>query len=186
MDKNSGNKGSNKLVRIFGEAFLRTMVVLMGMAILGFASFFIIKVIVNSGDKDKTTEQLTVSEDSGESTFDTSSETGDTSTDTTAPVAAISSKDYKIIVLNSTSTKGLAKAWQDKLTPDGFTVANIGNYSPESLVNTKIVVSTDGMGQDLLPYFQGATVEVGTVSGLDIDTTGVDIFIIVGSNDVIQ
>ena len=88
-----------------------------------------------------------------------------------------SSVGMNIVVLNSTKINGLASAYQDKLESEGFNITRIGNYGGKVLQQTKIVVSEESCGQDLLNYFNDACVEVGNLE------QGVDIFIILGEND---
>jgi hypothetical protein len=80
-------------------------------------------------------------------------------------------------VLNSTKINGLASSYQEKLIQQGMNVIRIGNYNDTTLEYTKIVVKQQGYGQDLLQYFENATVEVGELE------PGVDIRIIIGQAD---
>lgn len=184
------------ILRVFGEAFLRSMVVLMGIAIVGFAAFFIIKVNTDKKQmaKDTVTEEgSTHSDDELQAMLDKENE-GDISEESTTEEVTtqeqtteekmISSKDKSILVLNSTGVAGLAKSWMNKLSGEGFTKVATGNYSLSREEQTKIYVSEEGMGEDLAEYFQNATIEVGSLSsGIDVSTTDVDIFIVVGKND---
>lgn len=96
----------------------------------------------------------------------------------------ISSIDKSILVLNSTGVSGLAKAWMNKLSAAGFTKIQTGNYSLTRETQTRIYVSQEGMGKDLVEYFTDATIETGSLdSGIDVSTDGVEIFIVIGSND---
>lgn len=223
------------MLKVFGEAFLRSMIVLMAVVIVGFGAFFLIKV---NGDKklaaDASTEQTsTYSEDELQAMLDaenaedsaednsgeTMAEAGaseQTSPDepateeitteevtteeitteeltteevTTEEVTTeqqnISSTDKKILVLNSTKTNGLASKWMNKLSGDGYTNIDKGNYSATHDAQTVIYVPQEGMGLDLLPYFSNAVIQVGSLdSGIDVSTAGVEIFIVIGSNDV--
>ena len=115
------------ILKVFGEAFLRSMVVLMAIVILGFSVFFIIKVRSDKKQlaKIKTTEQgSTYSDDELQAMLDKEN-AGDTKEDATteettteeattqeATVEEIPSTDKKIVVLNSTNTTGLAGKWQ--------------------------------------------------------------------------
>lgn len=90
---------------------------------------------------------------------------------------AASSVGLVIEILNSTGINGLASSFQEKLVEQGMNVISIGNYSDSVLECTKIIVKEEGYGEDLLPYFKDATIEVGELS------SGVDIRIILGTND---
>lgn len=83
----------------------------------------------------------------------------------------------KLVILNSTRTAGQAAAWGEALEAYGFTISKLDNYD-EQLADTKIIVGTKGQGEELLRYFNNATIEVGTV------TDGADAVVIVGTNDL--
>lgn len=185
------------ILKVFGEAFLRSMVVLMAILILGFAVFFVVKV---ASDKKQmanasTEEGSTYSEDELQEMLnkenakdskgkDKKTEEVTTEEVTTEEVVEISSKDQNILVLNSTGVAGLAKKWMDKLKGEGFSNVKTGNYSTASGNQTTIYVPEDGMGKDLAEYFKDAVIEVGSLnSGIDVSTDGVTIFIVLGKND---
>lgn len=187
------------VLKVFGEAFLRSMVVLMAIAIVGFAVFFIIKVNTDKKElakkeqsvKDTTTYsddelQAMLDDENANDTEEATTEatTEEITTEATTEQQDIPSNDKSILVLNSTRVAGVAKAWMDKLTSAGFTTVKTGNYSLSQEAQTKIYVAEEGMGKDLAEFFTDAVIEVGSLdSGVDVSTAGVDIFIIIGSND---
>ena len=184
------------ILRVFGEAFLRSMVVLMAIAIVGFAAFFLIKVGTDKkqmAEADITEEGPTHSDDELQAMLDEENASDISEEPTTEEVTTeeptteaqiISSKEKSILVLNSTGVGGLAASWKSKLSGEGFTEIATGNYSLSRDDQTKIYVSEEGMGEDLTEYFQDAVIEVGTLSsGIDVSTEGVDIFIVIGKND---
>lgn len=81
-----------------------------------------------------------------------------------------------IIILNSTDTSGVAAKWSDTMKEQGYTVKDIGNYSP-TLDKTRIVVREDGQGEEFLDYFTDAELHTGKVP------EGADAQIIIGVND---
>lgn len=97
--------------------------------------------------------------------------------DATQEVDAISSVGLRISLLNGSKITGLASKYSNIIQNAGFSVGEIGNYSGEILQSTKIIVSKEGMGRDLLPLFQDAVIEVGTVP------VGYDIQIILGVSE---
>lgn len=103
----------------------------------------------------------------------------DSYTDKNQPAAekAASSVGLVIEILNSTGINGLASSFQEKLVEQGMNVISIGNYSDSMLEHTKIIVKEEGYGEDLLQYFNDATIEVGELGN------GIDIRIILGTND---
>ena len=190
------------MLKVFGEAFLRSMVVLMAIAIIGFAAFFIIKVnsdkklLAENEAKLNTTEysedQLhdMLEEENAKDTEGSEEEvtTEEVTTEATTEVQKIPSTDKNILLLNGTSIAGLAGAWNKKVNSEGFANTAIGNYNSNGDAQTKIYVAEEGMGEDLLQYFNDATIVVGaleasqyTIISGSIPT--VDIYIVIGSND---
>lgn len=192
------------ILRVFGEAFLRSMVVLMAIVIICFAAFFIVK--VNSDKKLLAENEANVatteySEDElhqmleEENANDTKGATTEAATteevtteEPTTEVQQIPSTDKNILILNSTSVSGLANGWMNKLKNGGIANMAIGNYNLGSETQTKIYVPHEGMGEDLLSYFNGATIVVGalessnyTIKSGSLET--IDIYIVIGSND---
>lgn len=90
---------------------------------------------------------------------------------------AISSKGKNILVLNGSKITGLASSTQETLVNAGYTVPKVGDYTEEILTQTRIIVTKDGMGQDLAAYFKNPEIVVGTVDD------GYDIKIILGTVD---
>lgn len=90
---------------------------------------------------------------------------------------AVSSKGLQILILNGSRINGLAGKMQEKLQKKGYTIAEIGDYTKETLTKTKIIVKKEGQGEDLAKYFKNPTVTVGMVE------EGYDIEIIVGTAD---
>ena len=137
----------------------------------------------NASSEEMTTEEMTTEEFTTEE-ITTEEITTEEITTEEITTEAISSSEKKILVLNSTKVSGLAKAWMNKLQGDGFQNMTTGNYSVSGQAQTVIYVPEEGMGQDLIGYFTDAQIEVGSInSGIDVSTDGVDIFIVIGSND---
>jgi len=191
------------ILRVFGEAFLRSMVVLMAIVIICFAAFFIIKVntdkkiLAENEAKQNVTEYsedelhaMLEEENASDSKKSTTEEkTEEVTEEPTTEVEKIPSTDKNIVVLNATSVSGLASGWMDKIKGAGFANIAIGNYNAGSETQTKIYVTEEGMGEDLLGYFNGATIEVGKLESSAYTIMGgsslgsIDIFIVIGSND---
>lgn len=200
------------MIKIFGGAFLRSMIVLMAVAILGFGVFFIAKVGKDKKDlanreEGPTTEYsddelaAMIAEDnaanSGGAVEDTEAvSTEEVTTEAVTTEAAteapnIASTDKNILVINSTSVNGLAGTWATKLKNSGFanvgTANRAGAQGQESV--TKIYVSEEGMGKDLAALFSGdAQVIVQTLDASSYSVVGggmdhYDIFIVIGTSD---
>lgn len=189
------------ILKVFGEAFLRSMVVLMAVAIVGFGAFFLIRVNTDKKQAESTTTeqgsshsadelQAMLDEENAKDTSDTEAETTEEiTTEATTETPDIPSTDKNIMVLNSTSKAGLANSWKNKLSSEGFANVGIGNYGLSTETQTKIYVSEEGMGNDLAEYFTDAVVSVGSVDSGNYSVQGgasmdhIDIFIVIGSND---
>jgi hypothetical protein len=186
------------MLKIFGEAFMRSFAVLLAIVILGFAAFFLLRVTTEKTDVAEntteavTTEEVTTTEEITTTEATTTEEITTeaiTTEEPTTELQEISSTDKKIIVLNSTSVAGLAKRWSNKLVGAGFSTVVTGNYTAGTESQTKIYVAEEGMGNDLLGYFANAEIIVGTPdsasfsasSGMSAD--GVEVYIVVGSSD---
>jgi len=91
---------------------------------------------------------------------------------------------YTIQILNASEINGLAAEYQTSLTNAGYTIASIGNYTGEMATQTKILVSEEGLGTDLLTYFENAVVEKAELPyGCDIEIVlGTDANISTSSN----
>lgn len=172
---------NKKMLKLFGEAFLKTLIVILGVAIVIFAIYFLIQIFGGGKNNNKSTDDSPIQTADINSGSDSASSDPTDSTEPTSEepttTEPISSVGHSIEVLNSTEVAGVAARWQEQLNADGFTVSQIGNYETEALTSTKIIVSQEGMGQDLAGYFQNATIEVGSIS------SGVEIQIIVGTED---
>lgn len=192
------------MLKIFGEAFLRSMVVLMAVAIVGFGAFFLIKVNTDSKQQAEvpSTEQAPTYSSSEleamleeENANDTEATTTEevtteevTTEEPTTEAPDIPSTDKNILVLNGTRISGLAGSWQSKLIGAGFPNIAIGNSNLVREDQTRIYVAEEGMGNDLVQYFSDAVIIVGSLTAGDYQITRgsmaqVDIFIVIGNND---
>lgn len=81
----------------------------------------------------------------------------------------ISSKGYRIEILNASGITGLAALYEEKLSGSGYTITHIGNYTLGTLTESKIIVSSTGLGKDLLGYIGKGNIETGELpEGIDI------------------
>ena len=98
----------------------------------------------------------------------TSSESGNTE----------SSKECSIEIYNAAYVSGLAKQWESYLEGEGYRISLVDSYQEEGPISqTRINVTKEGMGEDLLQYFPDAEVNV-----VDSISTGGDIQIFVGTD----
>ena len=91
-------------------------------------------------------------------------------------VKVISSEDKRIKVLNGSGGDNIAGTVKGILATEGFVVGKIAD-SPEIVEKTIIYVREDGMGKDLLKFFNGAIISVG------VPDEEFDIVIVVGRAD---
>ena len=90
---------------------------------------------------------------------------------------AASSRGYSIELYNAAYVSGLAGEWEDFLEEQGYSISLIDSYQDEGPISqTRIIVSQEGLGQDLLKYFPNADIQTG-----DIDTGG-DIQVYIGTD----
>lgn len=88
-----------------------------------------------------------------------------------------SSKDYAIELYNAAYVAGLAGEWEAYLEEEGFNISLVDSYQDEGPISTtRIIVTEEGMGEDLLRYFPDAEIEVGKID------TGGDIQIYIGTD----
>lgn len=100
----------------------------------------------------------------------------DTATETSSAGA---SKDYKIEVANGGFKNGYAAATQERLNALGYNVTEISSYDGTKMPQTRIYVSEDGIGDDLVDLFKSAEVIVDASQ----ISSGTDIKIITGSEE---
>lgn len=119
------------------------------------------------------------------STGGSSSSTGSSSASTTTSTDATeSSKQYSIEIYNAAYVSGLAREWETYLEGEGYSISLVDSYQEEGPISqTRINVTEEGMGEDLLNYFPDADINV-----VDSISTGGDIQIYIGtdSTDVPQ
>lgn len=174
---------------LFFSMLLRAAVVIVGIAIVAFAAFFVIQVVKGGSTKNTpatTLDANALTDDQVDDlqmnpTTEASTEAGQ---DDAAPVENTGdAKGCNILVLNSTEIAGLAGRWCETLNADGYANTNASDYA-EALADTKIIATQDGLGTELVNYFANASYEVGTVtSGTSEPTDGYDIVIIIGASD---
>lgn len=87
------------------------------------------------------------------------------------------SKELAIEIFNAAYVEGLARRWEDYLTSEGYNISMIDSYQQDGVFSeTRIRVTEEGMGEDLLDYFPDAEIYVDEIS------TGGDIRIYLGSD----
>ncbi|WP_054739455.1 LCP family protein [Cellulosilyticum ruminicola] len=82
--------------------------------------------------------------------------------------APVIDQSVSIEVLNSTATSGLAASEKEKLENAGYTVSNIGNYTPDILETTVIYAGDLEKAKQFKAYYPNAKLEEDTTLDYDI------------------
>lgn len=86
------------------------------------------------------------------------------------------SKDLSIELFNAAYVEGIAGRWEGYLTSEGYSISMLSNYNDGPLSQTRIIVTEEGMGEDLLKYFPDAEISVENID------TGGDIRVYIGTD----
>lgn len=90
----------------------------------------------------------------------------------------VSSKDLNIKILNGSGVSGKANTKRAELEAKGFKILNTDVYEGNFKTETRIMVSSEKYGQDLVEYFKDAVIEVDSSMPKEND-----IIIIVGKGE---
>lgn len=169
---------------LFFSMFLRAAVVILGIVIIVFGVVILMRVVkgdTKSGDPSTTVGDSVLTESDGRDDLlynSTAAPSGDGQGTPT-----VTSYDKRILVLNSTDIAGVAGGWCTRLNEAGYNNTMAADYAT-TIETTRVVSKVDGVGTDLVGFFNGASYEVGEVTeGSMEDTTNYDIVIIIGTND---
>ncbi len=97
---------------------------------------------------------------------------------TTESTSSYDDKTLTIQILNGGYTNGMASAVQSELLDAGYNVTSIGTYTGEKTNNTRIYVSTEGMGEQLQKLFTGSEIIVDSSVA-----SNYDIVVVIGINE---
>ncbi len=167
---------------LFFSMFLRAIVVILAIVIVCLVVALIRSLIHNKGKNtdDTGTGSSAVSTEIQDDPLITAAPTEST---TEKPAPADVNYGIKIVVLNGTSTNGVAGAWKEKLNTAGYTAVEAANYSGttgKSLVYHK----TAGAGAELEAYLkEPQVIENFESSNTDADISEADVVIVIGTND---
>ena len=184
MSGKKQSKGS-----LFLSVFLKAVVIILGVVIIGLAVALTSILIKNKNNKKTATEEATVDEsvflpeEDEEASFTTPTDTTNTSAE--APAATDDVKNLKVIVLNASGMGGVAGTFAKKLSEDGFTNITAANYLPGLLEKTTICISDESQRDVMKAYYPDAEVKVGTLGAADTDAdlTDAKIIVIIGVSD---
>ena len=163
---------------LFFSMFLRSVVVILAIVIVCLI-FALVRSVIHGKSNAATERDTGVATENQTDPLLTAEKTEAT---TETPQAS----DYgiKIAVLNGTETGGLAGAWKKKLEEAGYTAVDAGNYKSVT-ASTKIYYNKKDVGQELISYFPGATVETEMLKEEETDVviSTHDVLIVIGTND---
>lgn len=172
---------------IFFSMFLKAIVVILGIVIVLFGIVIATKIVKgDKGTKNKpstTVGENVLTEQEEKDHLITNETTAAPYKEDEADDSSVDKSELKILVLNSTDISGLAGRWSDKISEMGYGQVDASDYA-ETIENTKIVSTKEGLGKELIQCFKNASYEVGTVTeNVSESTDGYDIVIIIGSAD---
>lgn len=175
-------------VGLFFGILLKGVVIILGIAIAVLGILILLKVV--KSDHNKIEPATTVGDSILTEADAKDNQIYETTEATTALPQATEGEEYSyhknILVLNSTSTQGLAGRWCGKLNDAGYVNTFASDYSTLQ-ETTRIIAKQEGVGTDLAAFFNGATYEVGDVTeGTSTSTANYDIIIILGTSDIDQ
>ncbi len=178
-----------KVLRLFLETMLRALVIILAIGIIIMGAL-LIKTLINnnslteSKETENGSEIVTEADDSDDLTF-TNGTADDSSSD--GESEGVSSVDAKILVINAAGVSGVAGSWKTTLESMGYSSVEVGNYVAGTLSTTKVCVSGDYDGSDLVSNFSSpelSTVDSLNSSDFDMTVGDYDIVIIIGTSDV--
>jgi hypothetical protein len=180
-----------KILKLFLETMLRAVVIILAVGIIIMLALLVKtmnsnKKLTKSKETTEGVEIETEAEDEDDLTFtDDASEQEEEGGDVEGTIA--DSTSAKILVINATGTSGVAGSWKSTLEGKGFSSVDVGNYLPGVLTTTKVCVSGDYSGEDIIANFSSpetATVDSLSSSDFDMSVGDYDIVVIVGTSDI--
>lgn len=180
---------------LFLSFFLKAIVIILGLVILAMSAYLIKTVISNkNAEKEKKADNSAFEDNQTDELLVNNATNTDALLYENADAAAEEqngpsglSYDASIVVLNATDVPGVAGKWKDKLVEAGYTNVQAGDYTKGILDISKIVVVTEGTGtalQEFLPEAKMETLPANEVQ-CDVNTEGVEAFLIIGTPDVV-
>jgi len=167
---------------LFFSMFLRAIVVILAIVIVCLVVALIRSLVHNKGKNtdDTGTGAVVASTDIQDDPLITAKATEAV---TEKPAPADVNHGIKIVVLNGTSTNGVAGAWKEKLNNEGYTSVEAANYSG-STGKSLIYRKTNGAGTELDAYLkEPQVIENFDSANTDADISDADVIIVIGSND---
>ncbi|MBR3538716.1 MAG: LytR C-terminal domain-containing protein [Eubacterium sp.] len=167
---------------LFFSMFLRAIVVILAIVIVCLGVALVRSLIHNKG-KDAGTTSTPASQSVTENQVDPLITAAKTEATTETPQPSAADLAAKIVVLNGTSTNGVAGAWKEKLNNAGYTSVEAANYKGNTQ-KSLIYYKTQGKGAELASYLKDPqTLDNFEASNTDADLSEVDVVIVIGADD---
>lgn len=187
-----------KVMKLFLDTMLRAAVIILAVAIVVMLVLLARTMSKNKKSDTTTTKEaasiVTEETDPSDPTFggedsDASDASGDDSSDEASSEDDQTDNDAKnanIAVINASGESGVAATWQGTLNASGYSSVDIGTYTGDSQSSTTVYVSGSYDVSGITSLFSSAsTADKSELDGslCDIDVSGADIVIVVGSMD---
>lgn len=187
-----------KVMKLFLDTILRAAVIILAVAIVVMLVLLARTMSKNKKSDTTTTKEaasiVTEETDPSDPTFggensDASDASGDDSSEDVSSEdnqTDNDAKSAKIAVINASGESGVAATWQGTLNASGYSSVDIGTYTGDSQSSTTVYVSGSYDVSGITSLFSSAsTADKSELDGslCDIDVSGADIVIVVGSMD---
>ena len=187
-----------KVMKLFLDTMLRAAVIILAVAIVVMLVLLARTMSKNKKSDTTTTKEaasiVTEETDPSDPTFggensDASDASGDDSSEDVSSEddqTGNDAKSAKIAVINASGESGVAATWQGTLNASGYSSVDIGTYTGDSQSSTTVYVSGSYDVSGITSLFSSAsTADNSELDGslCDIDVSGADIVIVVGSMD---
>ncbi len=187
-----------KVMKLFLDTMLRAAVIILAVAIVVMLVLLARTMSKNKKSDTTTTKEaasiVTEETDPSDPTFGgEDSDASDASVEDSSDEASSEddqtdndAKNANIAVINASGESGVAATWQGTLNASGYSSVDIGTYTGDSQSSTTVYVSGSYDVSGITSLFSSAsTADKAELDGslCDIDVSGADIVIVVGSMD---
>lgn len=182
-----------KVMKLFLDTMLRAAVIILAVAIVVMLVLLARTMSKNKKSDTTTTKEaasiVTEETDPSDPTFGgENSDASDASDEVSSEddQTGNDAKNANIAVINASGESGVAATWQGTLNASGYSSVDIGTYTGDSQSSTTVYVSGSYDVSGITSLFSSAsTADKSELDGslCDIDVSGADIVIVVGSMD---
>lgn len=185
-----------KVMKLFLDTMLRAAVIILAVAIVVMLVLLARTMSKNKKSDTTTTKEaasiVTEETDPSDPTFGGENSDASDASDASDEVSSEDdqtgndAKNANIAVINASGESGVAATWQGTLNASGYSSVDIGTYTGDSQSSTTVYVSGSYDVSGITSLFSSAsTADKSELDGslCDIDVSGADIVIVVGSMD---